>query len=257
MGAIGSLVYLYNKSSRDDFYRDAIYQILLHIWDVPRFSTYKMAEICYISPTTLRRISQRIGYESYADFKNAVSKDLYMSDRKFVVLPEESSWTENLLLNTGKIICREIHEIMEVSSDKEFQRALDLLQEAKRVYLFIDADTEAIRKLEISLVMNKVSVQLVRIEEEYEDLLDVKPNHALAFLISMRTFSDNVKIADRISKLRNKGISVLYIGEKIQQLTQGKAFVQLPIRGTSLMIKNFILEMIISSIVIGYRNRKR
>lgn len=257
MGAIGSLVYLYNKSSRDDFYRDAIYQILLHIWDVPRFSTYKMAEICYISPTTLRRISQRIGYESYADFKNAVSKEIEVSEGEIVISPEEVSWSEDFVLNTSEGIWQGIEELKSVLSEKDFQRAVNLLQEAKRVYLFIDADTEAIRKLEISLIMNKVSVQLVRIEEEYQDLLDVRSNQVLAFLISMRTLSNQVKVSERISELRKRNISVVYIGEKIQNFMSEKAFVQLPMQENPLMVRKFAQEVLISSLLIAYKNQKR
>lgn len=257
MGAIGSLVYLYNKSSRDDFYRDAIYQILLHIWDVPRFSTYKMAEICYISPTTLRRISQRIGYESYADFKNAVSKEIEVSEGEIVISPEEVSWSEDFVLNTSEAIWQGIEEMKSVLSEKDFQRAVNLLQEAKRVYLFIDADTEAIRKLEISLIMNKVSVQLVRIEEEYQDLLDVRSNQVLAFLISMRTLSNQVKVSERISELRKRNISVVYIGEKIQNFMSEKAFVQLQMQENPLMVRKFAQEVLISSLLIAYKNQKR
>ena len=144
-----------------------------------------------------------------------------------------------------------------VLSEKDFQRAVNLLQEAKRVYLFIDADTEAIRKLEISLIMNKVSVQLVRIEEEYQDLLDVRSNQVLAFLISMRTLSNQVKVSERISELRKRNISVVYIGEKIQNFMSEKAFVQLQMQENPLMVRKFAQEVLISSLLIAYKNQKR
>ena len=64
MNALSQLVILYNKQLGDDFYRSAIYQILKNIQDVPKLSSYRLAEKCFISEATLRRISQKVGYSS-------------------------------------------------------------------------------------------------------------------------------------------------------------------------------------------------
>ncbi len=83
MNALINILIYYNNSRQDDLYREVTGNILKNLKRVEKASIYDLAEMCFVSTTTISRLCKRLGYKNFMDFKlelsGAVKKYAYLN----------------------------------------------------------------------------------------------------------------------------------------------------------------------------------
>ena len=59
MHALEGLQVYYNRSKEDDIYHNVVGIILKNIHKIRECTIYDLAEMCYVSPTTISRLSRK------------------------------------------------------------------------------------------------------------------------------------------------------------------------------------------------------
>jgi DNA-binding MurR/RpiR family transcriptional regulator len=94
MHSLENLIAYYNACKQDDLYREIIRRILSNIHKIEDASIYDFAEMCFVSTTTISRLSRKLGYKSFIDFKMELSNSVknYNVLNRYVPLNEVSRY---------------------------------------------------------------------------------------------------------------------------------------------------------------------
>lgn len=90
MNSLENLIAYYNSCKRNDLSREVIRHILHNLKKIEDSSIYELAEMCYVSPATISKLSRKLGYKSFIDLKvdlvNSVKN--YETRNRYVPLNE-------------------------------------------------------------------------------------------------------------------------------------------------------------------------
>jgi DNA-binding MurR/RpiR family transcriptional regulator len=70
MNVLEVMITYYNTSKKDDIFHEVIGHILKNLDKVENSTIYDLAEICYVSTTTISRLCRKLNYKSFSSFKS-------------------------------------------------------------------------------------------------------------------------------------------------------------------------------------------
>ena len=255
MNAVNELIILYNKLENDDFYKNAVHQILKNIEDVPKLSTYDLAEKCYVSPTTIRRISTRLGYDSYSDFKMSVGMDLTEVQSNILFSYSEMEWQDGFI---EKGVDYAIDTLMEIKcsvSDGMIMKAAQSLRRAEHVGFFMSVDTSLLRNLQMRLLLSGKDVTIAKSMEERHAYVDsLQPNTVILFveMVARERAGD----IDAYKKAKEKGASYIHITDRKEAVMVDDTDIHIGYKGSSFRRDFYGTETILACLSIAYSNCK-
>lgn len=72
MNIIDDLLTFYNATPEGDIYHDAIRHLMDNLTHIRKATIYQMADMCYVSPSTISRLCRKLGCENYGSFKEEI-----------------------------------------------------------------------------------------------------------------------------------------------------------------------------------------
>ena len=72
MNIIDDLLGFYNATPEGDIYHDAIRHLMDNLTHVRNATIYQMADMCYVSPSTISRLCRKLGCDNYGSFKDEI-----------------------------------------------------------------------------------------------------------------------------------------------------------------------------------------
>lgn len=99
----------------------------------------ELAAKIYVSPSTIVRLCQRLGFEGYRDFRRAVVYELALYQNSKRADINDISPEDNLKIIVEKVTYRNIKSLEETHNllDMEkFEKCVELIRSAKNIYLF-------------------------------------------------------------------------------------------------------------------------
>lgn len=191
MQALESLLTYLDISNEDTTYHKMVRTILDNLDVVRNGTIYDTAALCYTSTTSIGRLCSRLGYDSYASFRNAVSNAL--EDYEFSGYILSSVPTSQLSADQiQELIARTLRtqsETLQQIDLSTLERISDLLASARCVHFFSPMlDPYTFLSLQTSLILsgkqsylncgnyNHMASAIPQISEEDVALLII-PNH--------------------------------------------------------------------------------
>ena len=116
MNVLQSLTELYNSQDIDSIYRELALKILGNLDQMRRVTIYDIADLTNSSRTTVWRLVQKLGYESFSDFRYALQSaaSQYVYYNRMVEERKTASSTALLnslsrqLSDTSKLLSQEV-----------------------------------------------------------------------------------------------------------------------------------------------------
>lgn len=146
--------------------------ILENLAEIPAINVAELAKNTYTSHSSVIRLSQKMGYEGFRDFRVAVSEiahsDLYRSnpvDANFPFLPQDS--TKEIAKKIADLTINTVQRTYAQLDEQILDDAADLLANAERIFLFAQGDSQ-IRARSFQNKLVKINKFLI-IADEYAD----------------------------------------------------------------------------------------
>lgn len=146
--------------------------ILENLAEIPGINVADLAKNTYTSHSSVIRLSQKMGYEGFRDFRVAVSEiahsDLYRSnpvDANFPFLPQDS--TNEIAKKIADLTINTVQRTYAQLDDQILDEAAALLANAERIFLFAQGDSQ-IRARSFQNKLVKINKFLI-IADEYAD----------------------------------------------------------------------------------------
>lgn len=253
MHAVNELIMLYNKLDSDDFYKNAIYQILKNLEYVPKLSTYELAERCYVSSTTIRRISSRLGYDSYNDFKMSVGMDLKEVHANILFSYSEMEWSSEFVEKGIDYAIDTLMEVKKTISDEIIIKAAKCLDKAKHVALFMAIDSSLLRNLQMRLLLKGKDVCIAKTPTERRECArHILPQSVIVFVEMVSRISDEDIKTYHIAK--EKGVTYIHITDKTEAQLVNDSDIYLGYNGSTFRRDFYGTETILACLCIAFSN---
>lgn len=146
--------------------------ILENLAEIPAINVADLAKNTYTSHSSVIRLSQKMGYEGFRDFRVAVSKiahsDMYRSnpvDANFPFLQQDS--TKEIAKKIADLTINTVQRTYAQLDEQTLDEAVDLLANAERIFLFAQGDSQ-IRARSFQNKLVKINKFLI-IADEYAD----------------------------------------------------------------------------------------
>lgn len=146
--------------------------ILENLTTIPAINVADLAKNTYTSHSSVIRLSQKMGYEGFRDFRVAVSEiahsDMYRSnpvDANFPFLPQDS--TKEIAKKIADLTINTVQRTYAQLDEKILDEAADLLANTERIFLFAQGDSQ-IRARSFQNKLVKINKFLI-IADEYAD----------------------------------------------------------------------------------------
>lgn len=253
MHAVNELILLYNELDDTDFYKNAAALVLKNLEAVPVSSTYELAELCYVSPATILRLSRRLGYESYTDFKLSVSMDLKEVRDNIFFTYEELQWDKNFLSQGIDAICHTLKKVQEDVPDEYIIQAAKMFHQADQIAFFTATGSSYLRNFQMRLTLSGKEVCVLKTSKAQDEHITKMNSKTLVCIIEL-IHSNQYK--DKLAKLKKSGASAIYISNCHMQNNIENIDLSIGFHGSSFRRDSMGIETILAAISIAYTNQE-
>ena len=250
MHAVNELIMLYNELDNDDFYKNAIAQVLKNLEAVPTASTYELAQLCYVSPATILRLSRRLGYESYTEFKMSVGMDLKEVRDNILFTYEELEWDSQFLSRGIDYVADTFQNVREDVSDTDIIRAARALHGAQHIAFFTGPGSPFLRNLQMRLTLSGKDVHVVKNQKDRDEFIShMKPKSLICVIEMVYTKHEAMFV-----QLKSAGATVIYIANRCLESPPSNVDLYIGFHGSSFRRDGLGIETILAGISLAFTN---
>ena len=152
MNVIQSLTELYNSQDIDSIYRELALKILGNLNQMQRVTIYDIAELTNSSRTTVWRLVQKLGYDSFSDFRYALQSaaSQYVYYNRMVEQTKASSVEKMIRDISGQL--KNVNDLIAKKfSAVEINELADEIANVSKVHFYLPFRTSFIYSLQQNL----------------------------------------------------------------------------------------------------------
>lgn len=211
MNALDNMLVYFNNSKQDDLYREVIGNILKNLKKVEKASIYDLAKMCFVSTTTISRLSKKLGYKNFMDFKlelsNSVKKYAYLN--RYIPINSIAK-DENEFDAYFRILKKQLEEFQSELDMDFLAKIAEAMYNCRKISIYTYGTSFAELSFQSNLVMTgKETVLLLDPTDQVHDA-ETLDSECFAF-VSVPSLSEGAATEEavRIAKERNARIFVL------------------------------------------------
>jgi len=219
MYAIQNLISYFNGCKKDDLYRNVIEKILGNLDKLGDATIYEWANICFASPTTISRLSRKLGYTNFASFKLDLI-NAYES-YKMGVRQNADGGAEALEAKVSDYFARCKAAAEEFAANFDMTRAeevAEIIHSCDQIRLYSTVlDTPMMILQEDLLMSGKEAVMLSIISDQLQDAQALTKNTLVVLHAS--AFNDGVlmsSVQQVILEIKKRGAKLVVISDSPQ-----------------------------------------
>ena len=256
MYAIKNLIFHFNMCKKDDLYRNVIEKILCNLDKLGDATIYEWANICFASPTTISRLSRKLGYANFSSFKIDLMS-AYEAYKVSVDLDAEND-TEDMSAKMVRYFaqCRiSVDRFVSGFDIEKAQKIVDTIRRFDQVRLYSTVfDTSMVELQENLLLDGKDAVMLNVVSEQIEDVQSLTKNVVAVLHIS--ALNNGVLLSgihQVIMEIKKRGATLIIISDSPQPNFMNYADLFYSFNGDSYIMLQQQYDMFIHGLSIIYR----
>lgn len=253
MHALEKIIVYYNHCKENDIYKSVIENILKNLDKVKKANIYELADLCYTSTTTMSRLSRKMGYRGFADFKMSLVNCVrnYNSYNHFVPFSMLSSLEESK--NGYFSIMRMLTDQIEKDIDMEqIKRINHLLHQSRKVCFFTCGNESVERHFqELLIIAGKESVVLGLPQQQMECLKNLNQESTVIYIAPITNESGDVE--EVIEEIKATGAKIVLISDIKNSNLRGYADEYIGFDGAMCMVDDQAFNMIVTMMFMDYR----
>ena len=255
MHALEKLIVYYNQCKDNDIYKSVIENLLKNLDQVKSANIYDMAELCYASPTTISRLSRKMGYEGFTDFKTSLVNCVknYYNYNRFV--PQSHRGTGEAMRTSYFQLLRQLVDTAERDLDMEqITRINDRLSKCRKV-CFYTCGIDFIERhfQELLIVQGKSCVVRTLPEAQMEDVKTLDEDCTVIYIIPETSESGDA--GDVLNAVKDVGAHLVMMTDTKHHVYRKLADELIWFDGVMSMLDDYYFAMILAVMAMDYRER--
>ncbi|MFR6100734.1 MAG: MurR/RpiR family transcriptional regulator, partial [Longibaculum sp.] len=130
-----------NKTTLNDTYHRIIVTLFENLYKIDTLKIEKLAELCYVSPSTMTRFLQTFGFKNYSSMKNEFQMMTQQSTQilfhmykteQYLLKENPQKYLENYSQQISKVICQSAKYI----DIQAIDQLLEDIHQHKKIYLY-------------------------------------------------------------------------------------------------------------------------
>ncbi len=256
MNIIDNLLAFYNASPENDIYRDAIIQILDHLDEIHKernATIYQMADLCYVSPSTISRLSRKLGCESYIAFREELLYVLDHYDEFNRILPTHYLTPDvsetDLFLDILEESVREFRSM----DPKIYETLADVLYHADLIGIYVMRNSSSTTILENTLVTSGKKIRPYNRRNLTDNVSQFKKGSVVIFEYPyFKQTEDYTHILKQCHA--NGAATILITGQAPEELGKHADYF-FNFNGHSTVVDNYKYSIFINMVTMAYRKK--
>ena len=211
MHALEGLQVYYNNSKDGDIYHTVVGIILQNIHKVKNCTIYDLAELCYVSPTTISRLSKKLGYRGLQDFKNNLINTIknYEMLNRYVSFNAKAKYEDDLVAYLA-LMERQVSNLREDISVEKMDQIIDSIQNSKKVNFYTNGTVFSEYRFQGDLIMTGHMSEIKNsASEQLEDIKNLTEKDMVIMLAPI--VSDAVDVNEIIRKIKERGAALFVL----------------------------------------------
>lgn len=254
MNVISRLIHFYSKGTEGEVYHDVVGQILRNLSKLDGLTIYEMAELCYASTTTLSRLSKKLGFKSFSEFKTALASNVrgYSSlNRSMPYVPtQDTQATLQLYTKTVQDLLAQCATILDPAY---LDQLVEAMARFKKV-IFLNNFPLKPDVLQQDLLMSgKITYDVSNIVRSMEVAEQMDADCLVVTVVPKLT--ESVELIDLLKKVLSSGASTLVVSAAIQTQYDKYATWLLSFNGTATSADQYAFNYIMNILAMIYRSR--
>lgn len=256
MNIIDNLLAFYNASPENDIYRDAIIQILDHLDDIHKernATIYQMAELCYVSPSTISRLSKKLGCENYINFREKLLYVMDHYDEFNRIMPSHCFIPDgidtNVFLDTLEETVREFRSM----DSAIYETLADVLYNGNLIGLFVVRNPSSTSTLENTLVISGKKIRPHSRRNLTQDISQFKKGSVAIFIYPY--FKQNEDYTKALKQCHENGATTILITGQAPEELGRYADYFFNFKGHSTVVDNYKYSFFLNMITMIYRKK--
>lgn len=253
MNIIDDLLAFYNATPQGDIYRDAIMHLMDNLTHIRGATIYQMADMCYVSPSTISRLCRRLGCENYSAFRDEI---LYVLDHyddynrivpSYMVTPQKPE--NDILLDTIEAAVSDLRTI----DDKIFENLADVIFNASLVGIYSYGNTSSTMILQNALIVSGQKVRPHNSRHHFNDTAQFGENSVVIF--DYPYFKATEYLTQALKECKdNKAITILITTHAPETLAKYCDYFY-NFDGRQTIMDNYKRDLFFDMVIMAYRRK--
>ena len=255
MNTLANLFAYYNNGETD-IYHFALGRILENTHLFLNSSIYEIADYCSASTATISRLSQKLGYKNFSDFKHNLFDAIHYYRFNNHVMPSENKagnacgWYSDYFNSMEDMIGR----VKASVTQEKIQQVSELLYQSKRVRIFSFNTGFTDTALQINLLMTgKESLRCDRFADQIEEAKRLEPGDVVLILAPDNT--DALDVIPLAQIIEERGAQSILLTNSIHCIHENRVNCILTFEGTETNLDLWGMYMIVDLINMYYREQ--
>lgn len=255
MHALEGLQVYYNRSKEDDIYHNVVGIILKNIHKIRECTIYDLAEMCYVSPTTISRLSRKLGYNGFQDFKNNLVNTVrnYGTLNQYMSFNERAKYEDSL----DAYLClmeKQLQNLKQELDPAMLDKIIDTIQECEQIHFYTSGPIFAEYRFQGDLIMAGHACAIKN--SAPEQLKDI-PNLSSRDMVIMLSpvVPDAVDVNEIVQRIKQQGAKLFILTDAHYPQFRKYADYIYCFEGNMGMIDDYRFAMYLNLLAIRFRER--
>jgi len=253
MHALEKLIVYYNHCKENDIYKSVIENMLKNLDKVKNANIYELADLCYASPTTISRLSRKMGYEGFADFKMSIVHCVrnYDGYNNFVPVSVRGS-SEESIKGYFELMHRLLDHIENHIDMAQIRRINQVIHESKKICFYTCGNESVERHFqELLIISGKESAVSVLPQLQMENMKTLDETCTVIYMTPV--VSESGDTAEVIEGIRQKGAKLVLVTDSKNHPCQKYADEFVWFDGAMCVVDDHGFSMLLTVMLMDYR----
>ena len=255
MHALQSLIAYYNHCRQDDLYREVIRRILLSLKQLDGASIYELADLCHVSPTTISRLSRRLGYRSFSEFRMDLAGNVKNHDtlNRYVPLHETARYGEERTAYAA-LMRRQMDDFWQALDDTLIDRMVECSHAARRIRFYTFGVHFAEPHFQEDLLLAGHDCSVHSIPTDHLQDIETLDEDSLVVLI-VPVVAEGAIVRTEIDQIRERRATLLILTDSRHADFLGRADLAYCFDGSLSIVDDYRFAMFLNLLSMTYRSR--
>lgn len=259
MNILHNLISTYDSTDSSDIYHSVIKYIIQHLDEVQNATIYDLAEQTATSRTTIWRLTQKLGYQSYSEFKHELVNTIQQFTYFNRFLPnEDTEDAPGLVREYFRHTHSGLDDLERAVDMAELNRVVDAIHAAQRICFYLYGRFFAELPFQTNLAVDGKTTEMVVRSSDLPAHAETLDDSCFVFITTVE-FSDTMDMRPIFKTAKERGAIIFLMSTDESRFTKYADFWipscpdgPPPVKG---MVHSFKSNMYIDLINMLYRHK--
>ena len=255
MHALTHMINYYNNAVNEDIYFSVARSLLENLDQLPGGNIYDWAQICCVSPSTISRFCQKLGYKSFQEFKLELSNAIrnYNMLNRYVSINQISTYgsEESAYLSALSAI---VDDFVKKIDQNKLNEMADIIYSHKNIRIYTNGIYMHETNLQTNLLLSGHTARIIA-----SPVMQIKDASSIcedtAVILTLPNVHENTVRLELLQILQQKKACILLLTNSTCSVYLKYAFCAFCFDGSMTQIDDFYFTIFLSMLSITYRNK--